>query len=102
MEQVGSRSMTFAKAFSDSSYSNECNSSMARLKSAFTFSLQDILNSTDPNCLSGGPQEMIAPLFNFNWSMSSFDGPEFFPWQAARRDAEKINDNIVRDDFLIL
>src|SRR5258708_6504640 len=58
----GSESIIFAKTFSASSYSNECKSATARLKSFFTFFEQEMSNVTEPNCLSGGPHRTTSPL----------------------------------------
>src|SRR5947207_2697926 len=76
---TGASSIILAKAFSDSSYSKECSSSMARLKSFFTLSSQLISKSTVPNSLPGDPQEINAPLLRSNCVICSFEGFESFP-----------------------
>ena len=54
---------------------------MAGLKSSFIFSLQDISNSTEPNCWTFGPQEITDPLLRFISFIISFDGLAFFSLQ---------------------
>src|SRR4051794_36686304 len=73
MAQSGASSITFAKTFSASSYSKECNSETARLKSFFAFTSQVMSKSTVPNCASDGPHEITSPLFNCNWLIAPFD-----------------------------
>src|ERR1700733_2315154 len=88
MAQEGSSSIIFEKTFSASSYSKECSSSIARLKCCFSFWLQEVSNSTEPNCLSAGSQEMISPLLRPIESMFSFDGPALLSLHDSH-----INDN---------
>src|SRR5687767_3439302 len=53
--------MTFANAFSDSSYSNECSMAMPRSKSFCMDALQALAKLTVPNSLLGGPQAISSP-----------------------------------------
>src|SRR6476620_10424391 len=87
MAHEGSLSITFAKAFSASSYSKECSSSIARLKSALVSSLQEVRNTAVPNSLLGVPQEMISPRFKFSSPMVSVEGEVPFCLQDATSNA---------------
>src|SRR5687767_232420 len=55
--------MTFANAFSDSSYSNECSMAMPRSKSFCIDALQALAKLTVPNSSLGGPQAISSPRF---------------------------------------
>src|SRR5882672_9202535 len=71
MAQPGSVSIIFANIFSASSYSKECSSATARLKSFEDFKEQLFSKLTEPKFLSGGPQETSSPLFRFKALISS-------------------------------
>src|SRR5882757_9050818 len=103
MAQEGSSSIIFEKTFSASSYSKECSSSMARSKCCFSFLLQEVSNSTEPNCLSPGPQEMSSPLVRLMELMASFEGPAFLSTHEIGIDdnAIKYNGSNPGNDFFI-
>jgi hypothetical protein len=104
MAQAGSSSMIFAKAFSASSYSNECSNEMARLNSFFTFLEQDVSNSTTPNCLPGGPQETSSPRLRLIALRVSGEGAPFFPSHDTNVHKKKMetNGDMIGSTFFIL
>src|SRR5664279_2601708 len=105
MVHSGVWSITFENIFSDSSYSNECSNSIARVKSFLDFSSQVVSKSTDPNCASGGPQEITSPFFNPSSPITSLDGAEFLLLHDSTmreiKDAyNKIREGFIRQKFL--
>src|SRR5687767_5574038 len=96
MAHSGSSSITFAKAFSASSYSKECSRDRARLKSFFTFPEQDVSNPTEPNCLSGVPQAIISPLLRVMALIASIEGVFFFSLHAKKVNKNKPANNKYR------
>src|SRR5688572_3082662 len=88
--------MTAAKAFSASSYSNECSMASAMSNSSFTFPEHDVSNETAPSFLSAGPQKMVLPFLRFMALMASAPGPLLGPAQpvrVARKTQESHRDN---------
>src|SRR4249919_44462 len=78
MAQLGSWYMIFAKAFSASSYSNECRREIPRLKSDFDFSEQEVSNPISRNCFSGGLHKTNSPFLRLMALMVSVDGALLF------------------------
>src|ERR1043165_5410727 len=96
--------MIFAKTFSASSYSKECSRAMARLKSFFTFPEQDVSNSTDPNCLPGGPHTTTSPCLRLMASIISLEGAVSLGWheENANKKRPKNTGGDVCNAFFIL
>src|SRR5258706_5693057 len=78
MRQSGSSSITFAKIFSASEYSNECNKAVARLKFPLAFSLHDWLTFTVPNSPFSELQRAISPRMRSMDFNSASRWPLFF------------------------
>ena len=64
---------------------------MAKLKSFFTFQVQDVSNSTEPNCLPGGPHKTTSPCLRLIAFIACFAVDLFFPWHAASVSIKKLN-----------